>query len=88
MVHSYEYCHLWFINNMFWVLIVRNYNPMERRCTRGKEVHRKGVSSMQCSSQNKGIGGILKSVQSSSSSAIWRTDGSRVGPSGWFIYFN
>jgi hypothetical protein len=40
------------------------------------------MSSMQCSSQNKGIGGILKSVQSNSSSAIRRTDGFGAGPSG------
>lgn len=59
-----------------------NYNPVERRCKGGKEVHRKGMSSMQCSSHNKGIGGVLKSVQSSSSSAIRRTDGSGAGPSG------
>jgi len=37
---------------------------------------------MQCSSHNKGIGGILKSVQSNSSSAIQCTYGFGASPSG------
>ncbi|KAH9328762.1 hypothetical protein KI387_000870 [Taxus chinensis] len=58
-----------------------NYNPMERRCKGGKEIHKKGISSIQSSSQNKGNGGISKSGLISSSSAV-RRDGSGVGPNG------
>eukprot|EP01018_Ginkgo_biloba_P017730 Gb_39657 [translate_table: standard] len=59
-----------------------NYNPTERRCKGGKEVHRKGVSSVQSSSQSKGATGVAKSGQASTSSAARRTDGSGAGPSG------
>ncbi|GLJ45785.1 hypothetical protein SUGI_0963540 [Cryptomeria japonica] len=58
-----------------------HYNPVERRGKGGKEVHRKGNSSIQSSSQNKGNGGISKSAVASSSSGI-RRDISGTGASG------
>lgn len=61
-------------------IVNSHYNPVERRGKGGKEVHRKGICSIQ-SSQNKGNGGISKSSLTSSSSAI-RRDVSGAGTSG------
>eukprot|EP01018_Ginkgo_biloba_P037712 Gb_29628 [translate_table: standard] len=60
-----------------------NYNPVERRSKGGKEMHRKGAISVQSLCQSKGVAGSSKSVQSSASSALRRTDESATGLSGF-----